>query len=185
VSRLGLEALGHTEFVDLLRRAYKLDVPMAFGSDLDVEIPGHTRGELAAEAVENYVEAGIPPRAILNELERRRGTVIQRIPYLSRYFAGTALKAETSLPPFSIGFSSVGALSPRWTSSRTRHLNLEEVLPAKSERVRISGINGSEFPEPTHASSCPSYPNCDKPVVVAHISFSRLSAVDMVMQREK
>jgi hypothetical protein len=26
---------------------------------------------------------------------------------------------------------------------------LEEVLPAKSERVRISGINGSEFPEPT------------------------------------
>ena len=34
-------------------------------------------------------------------------------------------------------------------SGRTRHLNLEEVLPAKSERVRISGINGSEFPEPT------------------------------------
>src|SRR5260370_42139498 len=39
--------------------------------------------------------------------------------------------------------------SPRWTSGRTRHLNLEEVLPAQSERVRISGINGSEFPEPT------------------------------------
>jgi len=34
-------------------------------------------------------------------------------------------------------------------SGRTRHLNLDEVLPAKSERVRISGINGSEFPEPT------------------------------------
>ena len=34
-------------------------------------------------------------------------------------------------------------------SGRTRHLNLEEVLPEKSERVRISGINGSEFPEPT------------------------------------
>jgi DNA replication protein DnaC len=38
-------------------------------------------------------------------------------------------------------------------SGRTRHLNLEEVLPAKSERVRISGINGSEFPEPTSLSS--------------------------------
>src|SRR5262249_49364783 len=34
-------------------------------------------------------------------------------------------------------------------SGRTRHLNLEEILPAKSERVRISGNNGSEFPEPT------------------------------------
>jgi len=52
----------HTEFVDLLKRAYKIGVPMAFGSDLDVEITGKTRGELA---VENYVEAGIPPKAIL------------------------------------------------------------------------------------------------------------------------
>jgi DNA replication protein DnaC len=34
-------------------------------------------------------------------------------------------------------------------SGRTRHLNLDEVLPTKSERLRISGINGSEFPEPT------------------------------------
>ena len=34
-------------------------------------------------------------------------------------------------------------------SGRTRHLNLEEALPARSERLRISGINGSEFPEPT------------------------------------
>jgi len=34
-------------------------------------------------------------------------------------------------------------------SGRTRHLNLEEALPAGSERLRISGINGSEFSEPT------------------------------------
>jgi DNA replication protein DnaC len=34
-------------------------------------------------------------------------------------------------------------------SVRTRHLNLEEVFPANPERLRISGINGSEFPEPT------------------------------------
>jgi DNA replication protein DnaC len=33
-------------------------------------------------------------------------------------------------------------------SGRTRHLNLE-VLPSTAERLRISGINGSEFPEPT------------------------------------
>jgi DNA replication protein DnaC len=37
-------------------------------------------------------------------------------------------------------------------SGRTRHLNLDEILPAKSERLRISGINGSEFPEPTPGS---------------------------------
>ena len=55
----------HTEFVDLLKRAYKIGVPMAFGSDLDVEISGKTRGELAVDAVENYIEAGIPPKAIL------------------------------------------------------------------------------------------------------------------------
>ena len=35
-------------------------------------------------------------------------------------------------------------------SGRTRHLNLEEASPSKAERLRISGINGSEFPEPTN-----------------------------------
>jgi DNA replication protein DnaC len=35
---------------------------------------------------------------------------------------------------------------PSW---RTRHLNLEEVLPAAPERARISGIRVPEFPEPT------------------------------------
>ncbi len=34
-------------------------------------------------------------------------------------------------------------------SGRTRHLNLEESLPADAKRLRISGIGGSEFPEPT------------------------------------
>jgi hypothetical protein len=34
-------------------------------------------------------------------------------------------------------------------SGRTRHLNLEEAVLAKSGQVRISGNNGSEFPEPT------------------------------------
>jgi DNA replication protein DnaC len=38
-------------------------------------------------------------------------------------------------------------------SGRTRHLSLEELLPSQSERVRISGINGSEFPERTNADA--------------------------------
>jgi DNA replication protein DnaC len=34
-------------------------------------------------------------------------------------------------------------------SGRTRHLNLEEILPAGTDRARISGIGVPEFPEPT------------------------------------
>ena len=35
-------------------------------------------------------------------------------------------------------------------SGRTRHLNLEEILPVSADRARISGINVPEFPEPTN-----------------------------------
>src|SRR6266446_10720188 len=38
-------------------------------------------------------------------------------------------------------------------SGRTRHLNLQEVLPAGADRARISGIDVPEFPEPTPSSS--------------------------------
>ena len=34
-------------------------------------------------------------------------------------------------------------------SGTTRHLNLAETLPENAKRLRISGIGGSEFPEPT------------------------------------
>ena len=34
-------------------------------------------------------------------------------------------------------------------SGRTRHLNPEETLPENTKRLRISGIGGSDFPEPT------------------------------------
>lgn len=38
-------------------------------------------------------------------------------------------------------------------SGRTRHLNLEEIWPAPTERARISGICVPEFPEPTSAKT--------------------------------
>jgi hypothetical protein len=41
------------------------------------------------------------------------------------------------------------------TSGRTRHLNLEEVLPAAAERARISGMGVPEFPEPTRQNTAP------------------------------
>jgi hypothetical protein len=34
-------------------------------------------------------------------------------------------------------------------SGRTRHLHSDQALPSQAERLRISGINGSEFTEPT------------------------------------
>ena len=34
-------------------------------------------------------------------------------------------------------------------SGRTRHLHVEENLPENAKRLRISGISGSDFPEPT------------------------------------
>jgi len=37
-------------------------------------------------------------------------------------------------------------------SGRTRHLNLQEVLPSSADRARISGIDVPEFPEPTLAN---------------------------------
>ena len=40
-------------------------------------------------------------------------------------------------------------------SGRTRHLKLEDPLPGSTERLRISGIRGSEFPEPTLLSDRP------------------------------
>src|SRR5258705_4096245 len=39
-------------------------------------------------------------------------------------------------------------------SGRTRHLNPEETLPENTKRLRISGIGGSEFPEPTSDKNC-------------------------------
>ena len=39
-------------------------------------------------------------------------------------------------------------------SGRTRHLNPEEALPENTKRLRISGIGGSEFPEPTRLYAC-------------------------------
>src|SRR5256712_10983354 len=40
-------------------------------------------------------------------------------------------------------------------SGRTRHLNPEETLPENTKRLRISGIGGSEFPEPTTSADTP------------------------------
>jgi imidazolonepropionase-like amidohydrolase len=68
-----------------LAAAYRLGVPIAFGTDAAEAIPKYTRGTLSMAWVDSYVAAGMPPRAILQALtvnaarllgvERARGAI--------------------------------------------------------------------------------------------------------------
>jgi imidazolonepropionase-like amidohydrolase len=75
----------HALVVDRLRRAYKIGVPVAFGTDVCFVKEGETRGTLSIEFVTSFVEAGVSPREILQALtvnaarllgmEKDRGTI--------------------------------------------------------------------------------------------------------------
>lgn len=54
--------------VDRLKRAYKLGLPMAFGSDLIVDVPGFTRGAAALTITQSWIDAGIPASDILKAM---------------------------------------------------------------------------------------------------------------------
>lgn len=58
----------HERGVDRLRRAYKIGVKLAFGSDLVFYAPDETRGTWTMSLVEVFVEAGIPAKDILQAL---------------------------------------------------------------------------------------------------------------------
>jgi imidazolonepropionase-like amidohydrolase len=58
----------HSMFVDRLKRAYQIGVTMAFGTDSFVYVPGETRGTLAAEYVDSWVEAGVPAKDTLRAM---------------------------------------------------------------------------------------------------------------------
>lgn len=55
----------HDRSVDRLKRAYKIGVTLAFGSDLIFWAADETRGTWTISQIDSFVEAGIPPRAIL------------------------------------------------------------------------------------------------------------------------
>ena len=55
----------HPVFVDRLKRAYKIGVTMAFGTDVIFTSPGQTRGTLSVEFINSFVEAGVPAKEIL------------------------------------------------------------------------------------------------------------------------
>ena len=50
----------HKIWVDRLKRAHKIGVNMAFGTDVIDALPGETRGTLAVDYIQSWMEAGIP-----------------------------------------------------------------------------------------------------------------------------
>ncbi len=56
------------KWIDRLKRAYKIGVTMAFGTDVVDEVEGETRGTESMKGIEPWVEAGIPPKVILQAM---------------------------------------------------------------------------------------------------------------------
>lgn len=75
----------HAEWIDRLRRAYRIGVTMAYGTDAIDMVEGETRGTQAMSGIDPWVEAGIPPKALLQAMtinaarllgvDKERGTI--------------------------------------------------------------------------------------------------------------
>ncbi|HJU52957.1 MAG TPA: amidohydrolase family protein [Pyrinomonadaceae bacterium] len=55
-------------FIDPVKRAHQLGVTLVFGPDVIFTTKEYSRGRLSIETIDNWVEAGIPPRVILQAL---------------------------------------------------------------------------------------------------------------------
>jgi imidazolonepropionase-like amidohydrolase len=76
----------HALFLERLKRAYRVGVTMAFGTDAFFAVPGETRGTLALMYLDSYTEANIPAPYVLRMMttnaahllgvERERGRVM-------------------------------------------------------------------------------------------------------------
>jgi imidazolonepropionase-like amidohydrolase len=55
----------HDQFIERLRRALKIGVTMAYGTDAFFAVDGQTRGTLAISYLDSYTEAGVPAKEIL------------------------------------------------------------------------------------------------------------------------
>jgi imidazolonepropionase-like amidohydrolase len=61
-------AADHKIWVDRLQRAHKIGVNMAFGTDVDVALPGETRGTLAIGYIDSWVDAAVPADDIVRAM---------------------------------------------------------------------------------------------------------------------
>lgn len=56
------------KIIDRLKRAHRIGVKMAFGTDVVVELPGKNRGEMMLDYLDVWTTAGIPPAEILKAM---------------------------------------------------------------------------------------------------------------------
>jgi len=61
------KALG-AQILDRLRRAHRIGVKMAFGSDTVLDMPGRTRADMMLDYLDVWLAAGIPPAGILKAM---------------------------------------------------------------------------------------------------------------------
>lgn len=75
----------HEVYVDRLKRAYRIGVPMVFGSDAFFDVEGETRGEQALSIIDSFIEAGVANKDLIRYMttdaarllgvDRRRGAI--------------------------------------------------------------------------------------------------------------
>ena len=56
------------KYIDRLKRAYKIGVKMAFGTDSVSNLPGKNRGDMMLDYLDMWEAAGVPPYAILQAM---------------------------------------------------------------------------------------------------------------------
>lgn len=58
----------HDRWIDRLRRAYRIGVPLVYGTDAIDAVEGQTRGSLAISGIDPWIEAGVPASALLKAM---------------------------------------------------------------------------------------------------------------------
>ena len=58
----------HDRWIDRLRRAYRIGVPLVYGTDVIDAVEGQTRGSLAISGIDPWIEAGVPAPALLKAM---------------------------------------------------------------------------------------------------------------------
>jgi imidazolonepropionase-like amidohydrolase len=58
----------HDRWIDRLRRAYTIGVPLVYGTDVIDAVEGQTRGTLAISGIDPWIESGVPASALLKAM---------------------------------------------------------------------------------------------------------------------
>ena len=58
----------HDQWIDRLRRAYRIGVPLVYGTDVIDAVEGQTRGTLAISGIEPWIKAGVSASALVKAM---------------------------------------------------------------------------------------------------------------------